>query len=240
MKRPLKLSLIALMLANTSVFALNPVQGWYGGLILGVSMQPTNTFTFVTPISTLEPKTASLTRSILGDVGGQIGYRCNHFRVEGELLYNNNPYDTLTVGNVVINSPSTSSGLRVQGDTNTGAFMANGFYDIYTPNQDNLSQVVPYVGVGVGYAYVQNSIQFYNNEVLVPNGSIKKSYSGPAGQIILGTSYFMDDFTTFGLDVRYFTTGIKSKTSPLGLNTFDTKTQLISVNLSFNGAFDFG
>lgn len=244
MKLAVKLGLASLLLVNTQAFALNPVQGWYAGLILGVSYAPTTTViptkSLETPIGTFEPQVATLSYGVLGGVGGQVGYRCNHFRVEGELLYNNNPYDVLTIGNIKINSPSSSSTLRLQGAANSGFFLVNGFYDLYTPNQDNVSQVVPYVGLGAGYSYVQNNITLFYNDTELFRTNLKSTFSRPAGQAIVGLSYFMDDFTTFGLDVRYLqTTSITDSNRPR-TNGFDTTFKLYSINLLFNGAFDLG
>lgn len=244
MKTVLKLSLSSLLLINAQAFALNPVQGWYAGLILGVSYPQETTVvpttSFVTPVGTIAPQNASLSYGVMGGVGGQIGYRCEHFRVEGEALYNNNPYDILTIGDYVIKSPSTSSTLRMQGATNSGFFLINGFYDLYTPNQDNVSQVVPYIGLGAGYSYVQNNITLYYNDTELYRTNLKATFSRPAGQAIVGISYFMDDFTTFGLDFRYLqTTSITNNNRPR-INGFDTSLKLYSINLLFNGSFDFG
>jgi len=45
-----KISITTLLLMQINVYALNPVQGWYAGLILGVNHQPDKTVTFVTAL----------------------------------------------------------------------------------------------------------------------------------------------------------------------------------------------
>lgn len=230
----------SLCIANINLYATNPVQGWYAGLLLGVSSQASKSATFVTFPQYIPSQQGTLAYSILGDVGGQLGYRCNSFRVEGELFYNNNPMNTLTIGNKVINSSSTANGLNLDGASNMGAFMINGFYDFYTPTQDGSSAVVPYVGLGVGYSYIVNNITFTFNQNSLPNNNLSQTQTGFAGQGIIGLSYFMDDFTTFALDFRYFSNASSQSSVTIGANTFNPHTQIYSINLLFNGAFDFG
>ncbi|HBI21924.1 MAG TPA: hypothetical protein DDY37_04980, partial [Legionella sp.] len=231
MKPFIKTSLVALLLANGSSYALNPVQGWYGGVLIGVNYTPSSNFsrerTFPF-ISTTEPYTKQaplrasfasnhLEYSTMGAVGGQLGYRCGKYRLEGQFLYNNSPYRSLR-GTVTgpegqqtsfsIYAPSTSTGFRIEGSTDSGLGMLNGFYD-FLPS-DPRSNVAPYIGLGVGYAYFSNNLRVYYNEVNIDAARVKESISSPAGQAILGVSYFLDDFASFALDVRYFTSTAKS------------------------------
>lgn len=275
-----------LLLTNATSFALNPVPGWYAGVFLGVTYEPSSSFSFQPPISYSRPGTTfsaesgSLSYSVLGGIGGQIGYRfCDRYRIEGEVMYNNNPFSTLKINNVTVNSiylaptvpPNSitfnnienSANAHIQGDTNTGAFMINAIYDLLTTGSDNYSNVVPFVGIGVGYSYVQNSLQFYRaaNGAAATNTTInreifdvlqtRKTY---AGQLMGGVNYFLDDFTWFSISLRYFTTGSSTPSSTYtfitptesvtthssAISLFGTNTQLISAYLSFNGAFDFG
>ena len=227
MKLSFKLGLATLLLANVSAYAINPVQGWYGGLILGVSYAPGVNLLFTNPL-TFTPTSGNLTYGVFGDIAGQFGYRFNHFRVEGELLINSNTYKELKVGTLTFTSPSQSTGLRMKGQTNTGAFLVNGFYDFVTPGGQ--SSFAPYLGLGLGYAYVINGIKFYYNNVLIPGTNVSKSKGTPAGQLIIGLGYFLDDFTEFSLDYRFLTT---KKIAP-----FESRQQISSINLAFNGAFD--
>lgn len=229
MKSSLKLSFAALFIFNSSVQALNPVQGFYAGIFLGGSLSPQINLNVIHPASfTAIP--ASLKYSVYGDIGGELGYRMNQFRLEGELFYNSSPYHQITLGHATFTTQKKSKGFRFKGYTNTGALMLNGYYDAYCLWEQ--SDWVPYVGAGIGYANIQNNINFYYNNVQILGTKISETQQAPIGQVILGLNYFMDDFTTFALDVRYFST---QKIDP-----FNTRAQATSLNFSFNGAFDAG
>jgi len=228
MKQSFKLSLLALFVSSGITHAANPVSGWYAGIMLGGSYAPKINLNFINPITRVSEK-ATLSYSGLGNIAGQVGYRFfDNYRLEGQLLYNSSEYQTLTIGGFTINSPSHSTGLRMKGSTGTGAFMFNGFYDFVTPGRE--SSFSPYVGLGVGYARVNNTLKLYFNNELVPNSRLSNNTSSPAIQAILGAAYFLDDFTWFGLDFRYLTTK--------KINDLDSRVQFGSINLSFNGIFN--
>lgn len=251
MKPALAFGLASALLWNTPSYALDPVQGFYGGVFLGGNYTSPITFRLNNQTNHDLLANGKLAYSISFDGGGQVGYRMNQFRIESELLYNYSPFDTITINKQRFKSEKRGANFRYEGQTNTGALMVNGFFDAFFVGEE--SNIVPYVGLGLGYARVQNSIKFYCNNINVqrntvilnpdktctlvsnPNGpdsNVKKTASAGAGQAILGVSYFMDDFTLFGLDVRQLTTRT--------IKEFDHKVQFTSLNLSFNGAFDFG
>ncbi|MDP3705466.1 MAG: hypothetical protein Q8R24_06100 [Legionellaceae bacterium] len=285
----MKRSIIStLLLIQAPVYALNPVNGWYGGVFLGVSSATSSTLnfepaiTFTGPNVSLSAQTVKATRSVLGDVGGQIGYRfCDRYRLEGEVMYNNNPFNYLKVENITLSNTyntaynltppnsikygniESSADAHIQGDTNTGAFMFNAYYDFFVPSNDGYSNVVPFVGLGIGYSYVQNALQFYrrsNPDTTVTESnqsreiiSALQTRTTYAGQIMGGLSYFMDDFTWFSADVRYFATGSSDPSTEYtyitptavyvkhsNTNLFGKSTQLLSANVTFNGVFNFG
>lgn len=159
-------------------------------------------------------------------------------------MFNNSPFSKVQFGNRVIESPSNNQYFTFKGATNTLAGMINGFYD-FVPT-DSESALIPYVGIGIGYAGTQNSIQMdfwippgtppdptLGEGVQQPAITLSRNTSSIAGQAIIGASYFIDDFTNFGLDLRYFTTTAKSQ-------ILDSRVQYLTVNLSFNGAFNLG
>ncbi len=217
---------VIISLTTTPAFAVNPVQGLYAGITLGGTYTPSLTLNFIHP-TLLTPVKGSLTYSVLGNIAGQVGYRMKCYRMEAELLYNGNPYSTLQVGNFIVHNSNNSPGVRMKGLTSTGAIMANGFYD-FLPTGDGAS-FAPYLGLGIGYATVRNNVKFYNNNVYIPDSTFSRTATTPAAQGILGASYFLDDYTSFALDYRYFST--KS------VQPFDSRVQLNSVNLTFNGSF---
>lgn len=223
------LGLTSLFLAPGALYAINPVQGWYGGILLGVSYSPKMNIAVSPPLLGL-PTTANLSYSVFGDIAGEVGYRFCQYRAELELLFNNNPYNQLRYDTFTISSPKTSTDLRMKGQTNTGAVMVNGFYDFLTFG--GTTSFVPYLGLGVGYAYISNTAKFYFDNTLIPNTNYSKTSSAPAAQGIIGLSYFLDDYTAFGLDYRYFST----KT----VSPFTSRQVINSINIGFSGAFDNG
>ena len=260
--------IILLGLFHLPVYAVNPVPGSYAGVFLGPTYTPNITFTInqiapvqVIPslplsIQNLNGTQGTLQYSVLGGIGGNIGYRfCDRFRIEIEALYNNNPYTELTFGDYQIKSNSKSTTLHISGDTNLGAGLINFYFDALTPSRDNYGGVFPYVGLGVGYAYVQNSLQFkYNTPAYLAENpaptqtnfetKFTRTYATYAGQAILGIGYFLDDFVWISADIRYFSTkqATIKKQSNVTLNyaSFEQQAKLLSFMVSFNGAFDFG
>lgn len=243
------------LLTTHILHAATPVSGIYVGALFGGTYEPNINFTVTDPVGTLNAlsipsslipsnittssTTGTLGYDILINAAAQIGYRfCDNFRVEIEGLYNKNPYNFLRVGNVTVHSPDTSTGLRIDGGTTSGIGFLNAYYDFLGDGENNLA---PYVGLGVGYAYIYNVVKFYYNESLLnPTNTGAKNYgNSPAGQVILGMSYFMDDFFSVGLDARYYATATRTFTTSLG-TSYNTHLQVYSVNLFFNGALEFG
>ncbi len=228
MKLSLKLSFAAFVISG-SAQALNPVAGFYAGIFLGGSWSPNQDLNIISP-TTLTSIPASLEYKVFGNLGGELGYRMDQFRVEGELLYNSATYHSFTIAGHTISSPKKSNGYRMKGSTNTAAILLNGYYDAYYLWEQ--SDWVPYIGAGIGYANVQNKLDFYFNNVQIAGTKIADRTNTPIGQVIAGVNYFMDDFTAVGIDFRYFST---RKIDP-----FNTSVRSASLNLSFNGAFDAG
>ena len=237
MQKAVKITFFGLILGHNLAYALNPVSGLYGGIILGGSYSPDTTIIFNAPasLSTSCPNNlcipnvvGDLSYSGYGNIGGQIGYRFNKFRVEIEPVVNYNPYQDISVGNVEYTSPKSSSGVRFEGSTTTAMLMVNGFYDFYLDGGS--SDWVPYVGAGIGYAYLKNEIKFYCNNQSIACTNISETTSTSALQGILGLAYYMDDYTWFGLDYRYIATGSSEM-----LNS--SNVQVHTINLSFSGSF---
>jgi opacity protein-like surface antigen len=234
------------LVVATTAHAVNPASGGYAGLIVGANYAANFPFTYLNTSGELE--NGQLGHNIMASIGGQVGLRwCDNYRAEAEFIFNNSPYSYLRLGDVSIHAPQTSTGLRMNGKTDSGIATINIFYDIFA---DFSSNVVPYFGIGAGYAYIKSDIKLYLNEVRVtadnnPNivGTIptSKTASAPVGQAILGLSYYMDDYSYFALDLRYlmsadqtlFTQQVQQTS-----NTITARYQLYSFNLIFNGAFD--
>lgn len=248
MKSILKAGLTTLLLSSSSVYALDPVQGIYAGIFLGGSKARAVNITAAIPNLIINGAslagTGRLDFGAFGDIGGQVGYRMDQFRVEGELSYNNSPYNSLTIngtkftkkGNSKHNTNATNPTFK--GQTGIAALMLNGYYDNYS--MFDQSCFVPYIGIGLGYANIQNRVDFYRGNVAIPNSSFSIRHNAFAGQAIIGTSYFMDDFTAFALDFRYFSTGAVPAHYGTFASTNSVRFQYLALNLSFNGSFDAG
>ncbi len=244
-----------ILLLNPCAYALNPTPKWYAGFIVGGSKPPSINLNVVSPLNFLSGK-AELTYSVLGNVGGQLGYRFNQFRVEGEFFYNNNPYKHLhvdgidipnagspatTIQQLSIDSKTISNPFTFSGYTSTYAFMFNGIYDFYIPNYTN--NWAPYVGLGLGYESVKNYFAFFNSDSsgLISSASsrgYRNNANNLAGQAIVGLSYFLTDYTSFAFDYRYLSSTRKNEVAN-AFNTLKSRPQLYSVNFVFNSAFNF-
>jgi len=240
MKQLIKLSLVSVLALSNSVFALNPVQGLYGGLIGEVSGGPSSH-----PIRFTRDNmdfVGDVKYNTLGGGGGAVlGYRIQKFRVEGEILYNRIAYDTLTVGSCIIQSPNVLTPIGVcpqdafqkdalgfNGSSSAIYGLFNGYFDFVTYESDNY--IVPYVGLGIGGAKVKNSRNFVNTNTLASRGNSNTSTSA-AVQGILGISFYLDDFTWAGMDYRYLTTN--------SLEDFGNKRYAVNtLNFNLNFSFD--
>ncbi|MGQ3890660.1 outer membrane protein [Legionella sp. CNM-4043-24] len=228
-----KLGLTGLMLASGIASAYQPAQGWYAGLMGGFSYAPSTSFSISNPFVAFFPEFASipakLSYNVGGNAGAQLGYRCDKFRVEGELNYNFNSYDRLRIGYFTIGSSHNVQGLNLSGHSNMYAGFINGFFDIY--DEENMDTTwVPYVGLGIGYARVQNSIDFFIHNYQLNFLTAKASSNEPIGQAILGLNYFLSDNTSLGWDFRYMSTR--------KLDYLNSRFEVVTGNLVFNYSFD--
>lgn len=242
MNQFVQLGLISSLVLSHSAIALNPVQGFYGGLIAGASSGPSGYERVFTNNGLIYAGRVNNNR-IGGGGGGSIGYRIQNFRIEGEAFYNYLRAGTLSLTNCTLESPNvftptpvttcprqlTVEGLGFNGSTSALFGMVNGFYDFIT--YDSESTLVPYIGVGLGGARLKNSVNFIRTYTKFSSGD-SVTTSSSAVQGILGISYYLDDFTWAGMDYRYLTTTNLNKTgntSRYGLNT---------LNFTINFAFD--
>lgn len=215
MKQLIQFSVISSVLFNTTAFALNPVQGFYGGILAGPSHgRSSQTIVFTQDQTVFRGKESY---SILGGgAGGVLGYKWDHIRIEGEGFYNRISTGPLQVGSCTLQSPNvvTPTGLCSEGNFAANSIGFDGssavtlgffnlYYDFFSYNGE--TSLVPYVGIGVGEAIVKDGINFINTITTRSEGRTLNS-SGQAGQAILGLSYYLDDFTWIGMDYRYITT----------------------------------
>lgn len=255
MKRTLQKTLVTALttLLLPAAHALNPQPGTYGGIIVGANYPENVPFNYVALDGTIKP--AQLGYDIYGQIGGQIGYRwCDNFRFEGEAIYNNTPMAYLRLNDVTIHSPDTSTEWRLDGTTQSFVATFNAYYDLFG---DYSSKLVPYIGGGIGWAYIVNKADLYYNDSLVTTGErlqelidetgadittpASPKRSGFVGQAIVGLSYHMDDYSFFAIDGRFMASErqeVLNQQVRQTSNTIEARYALWSVNLIFNGAFE--
>ena len=204
MKRLIPLCLLTHATLSNLAFALNPIQGFYGGGLATISSGPaTYNLSFIRDGMDFQ---SIVNNSRIGGGGGlALGYRLRNFRVEGEFLYNYQSAGTLSVGSCTLHRPGllTPTGTCPEASlhqdelgfdgSNTALYgMFNAYFDFYT--QDSESSIVPFLGLGIGMARVKHSVNFESPNVTLScltntcGGSI--TTSGGAAQGILGLSLF--------------------------------------------------
>ncbi|WP_133138570.1 outer membrane protein [Legionella genomosp. 1] len=251
-----RLSLAGLLLSGSAGFAaVNPLPGWYVGLFGGGGYTQPIKFTVAPNVLLtgtypyyISPTNLDLSYKGMGNAGGQIGYRCSKFRFEGEVVYNYSGYKKLqvqnaTFGTYTVPSFSNSYVFHLNGETSMVSGLVNVYYDFFTPDGD--VTWMPYVGLGIGYSYIENNIKFYyNNQQVFPvTGSElgKENGSSSIAQAILGVSYLLDDFTSIGTDLRFMRTG-NVTLIPKGrfgvANAVEERMTMVAWNVNFNFTFD--
>ncbi len=124
-------------------------------------------------------------------VGGALGYDFGSFRAEGEIAYRSNDTDEGAIFGVCCGP--------VDGDVSALSFMANGYYDFHMAS----SPLVPYLGLGVGFANVTADITAptISSLALIDDSDIVFAY-----QFMAGVGYNINPTTTLTVDYRYFAT----------------------------------
>lgn len=235
MKRLSKLVAASLLLASSTAFAVEPAEGWYAGFMAGASYAPSTNYTFYPPFSPTftpfitTPVVTKLSYHVLANGAGQVGFRCNKFRYEGELVFNTNNYNKLNIGGLTIDDKPGIFGLKMEGNTSMVAGIFNVFYEFYDEDY-SATKWVPYIGAGLGYAYVRNKLDFYLDGVRLNLPDNSRSNSAPIGQAIAGISYFFNDNISLGTDLRYMGTR--------KFGTYDARVTVATWNLLMNFSFD--
>ena len=225
--------LCAGVLFTQGLSALNVEEGLYAGVLLGASWAP------AIQLNTIP--SFQLNYDIMGQVAGQLGYRWDKVRAEAEFFYNSNTYSNVVFDGVTYSSRKTTENFYT-GQTNIMFGMINLYYDLLPP-PDTDSSFAPFVGIGAGYGSIQNTLAItFNSEQITPS-NLANSHTSYGGQVIGGFLGFLDDFSYFMFDVRYFTT--PNYTQNITFRNGNTqqisyKNEIVSVNLTFNGALDLG
>lgn len=205
--------------------------------------------------------TAKVKYSIGGNAAGEFGYRWKKLRIEGELLFNGAKFSQINYTNaggrincqlkgsaasstgcvaVISNVPAdlgvATSGIFMSGQTITGAFLANLYYELY--QYGGQGNFFPYAGIGVGYATAHSYLRIYDNSTDTRLFNQSFSSTHPVGQIIIGGGYMLDSFSVFGVDFRYmdsFSTSSTSSTlSSSTQNNLKIKSAMITISLNYS------
>lgn len=237
MNQFLKGSLITGLILGGSAWAFTPIQGPYIGFIAEGSHGPNTEHAFT---YNNVPYTGTINYDPIGGGGGfMLGFRIRQFRIEGEALYNRMSADSLKIGNCTLLSPTLAvptggcpnsplSNLSFNGSTSVMYGLINGYFDFGSESFEN--PLVPYLGLGIGYAQVKHQVNFvFRNNISSAGASATNTST--AAQFIVGTSYFMDDFTWAGFDYRYLTTNTMSAFN-------NTRFGINSLNFTINFSFD--
>jgi opacity protein-like surface antigen len=251
MKQLVKLTLVSHLLCSTSLFAFNPVNGFYGGLFAGMSHGPSNATDYFGQGNTVYNGTISYS-PYAGGGGFMLGYRFNQFRTEGQFLINRISTGPVTIGTCVIESHDivtptgvcppviTANSIGYKGTSTAKYGLVNFMWDFFSMDGDG--SLAPYVGLGVGLASVQNGNNYINTTTNYSVGD-NLSRTGKALQGILGLNYYMDDFTWATMEFRYLNSSLKKETQTVLEQSFTipSKSYVLSMlTFSINFAFDKG
>lgn len=184
----MKLAFVFVALLATSIaHSATPINGWYAGVFGGYAYLPNN----------INTARQSLVRSNATffpgyNAGGSVGFKSNPMRYEAELAYVNANLKNFSINNV------QQTGVSGYNDAILG--LAKVYYDF--PNLLNCIQ--PFIGVGVGYGWVQATLDSTGNV-----GSTQQTthYSGSnsvaAYQATTGLTYNFAENYALNLGYRY-------------------------------------
>jgi len=114
-------------------------------------------------------------------LGAAFGYAFNNFRAEGEIDWQKNDLDKVSM---------LGESADVDGDVTNLAFLANGYYDFH-----NSSKFTPYVSAGIGLTNVKVS----SSDLEADNDDTVFAY-----QVGVGIGYAINDSVTLEVKYRYF------------------------------------
>jgi opacity protein-like surface antigen len=122
--------------------------------------------------------------------GGAAGYFWGNMRIEGEITYQKNDLDQVSIPGII----STA----IEGDITSTSFLLNGYYDF-----KNTSPFIPFIGAGIGGSRVKVST------ITVPGYGVIVSCVDDtvfAYQLSAGIAYAVSEMVVFDIKYRYFVT----------------------------------
>ena len=123
---------------------------------------------------------------------GVVGYDFGTARLEGEVSYQKNDLDKLTVS-----FSGISGSANISGDVTSLAFLLNGYYDFH-----NNSDFTPYVSAGIGMANI--SVNDFGAPSMGISQSADEDDTVFAYQLGAGLGFAVTEVLTIQLKYRYF------------------------------------
>lgn len=177
---------LALLIAHCATFASTPINGWYASIFGGYTGLPNNIS------KTIYNQTFQNGNYQPGfDAGGNIGYKANPLRYEGEITYLKANANGFQVNQI------RQSGIT--GYSNAILAMANVYYDF----PGIIDCLEPFLGVGIGYAGIQTKLN--STGPLLAN-QFSAAASAFAYQATGGITYNFADNYALNLGYRYVAT----------------------------------
>ena len=159
-------------------------------------------------------------------VSGTFGYSFTRsLRAEAEVAGRVNDADSFDFERDQLTAASFSGETEAEGDVQSIAFMLNGYYDL-----DTGSRWMPYVGVGVGAAYVEAELAT-GGQGIVDDDDVVFAY-----QAMIGVAYQTTAFSAIGLGYRYFATDDPDLEAPNG-TTFSSEYSSHNIELELRLKF---
>ena len=150
------------------------------------------------------------------DINGALGTSLGAIRLEGEIAYRKNDWDTFA---------ATTGTLDITGSFTSLSFMANGWYDF-----DIDPDWVPFLGGGVGMSLM-------NMEITSSNGtpsSYDESDTVFAYQVGAGLGYKVSPKITISLSYRVFGTSEVEFVDPTDTDTYDYRNHSVLLGVRHN------
>ena len=199
------------------VLAATPANGLYVSGHLGVAMPSDSKVTD----STAPGVSMNLDFDAGLALGLAVGYRLGSTRLEGEIAYQKNDVDDVTVSVAGVGSASlNSAGVPFSADVKTTSFLLNGYYDFL-----NDSAFTPYLTAGLGFAKVKASISLPSVPWTTSDSDTVFAY-----QIGAGLENALSQTVALDARYRYFATSDPS----FGTNEAETGSHNLMLGMRFS------
>lgn len=182
-----KTILSTLMFVSGIASAQTAIDGWYANVFGGFSQLPENIRTTENGIFWNRAK-----YHFGYDVGGSIGYKSSALRYEGQFTYLDSQVKRF-------NTNGIQPGL-LDGESTATVLMANVYYDL----PDMVPGISPYLGGGIGYAYLQSKLGAGSGTTFTSVLDINDSVF--AYQATAGLTYNFAENYAVNIDYRYIGT----------------------------------